>query len=304
MKLSTRIMYFWLAVFISYNTYAQHINKSIPADLCIDEDAYSLYEAINTYRQKLNLDAISLSASLCYLAQMHVQDLAANFDMENAWQSDCGMKSWSDKGHWKAFCYPKDQSGKRDIKDKAKELTPYAGKAWEILYWENNDWAPLADKVLNLWLEIPQSSDMLCNTGKYKSKVWRSIGVAYMNGYVSVFLGTLTDKQKSISKCGSQSIEATETINASAVSTIQIPKNETVDTIGDYHIIVASFSKRTEAEKALNNYLNQGYTKASIIVNGTNSFRISLGVYANAETAAKDLEHIQKQQKDAWILKR
>ncbi len=291
------------------SAFAQNTNKRIPSDFCVDENGYAIYEAINNYRQKLALDPIPLSASLSYLAKLHVGDLAANFDMKNAWKSDCGMKSWSDKGHWKAFCYPKDQSKKRDIKDKAKELTPYRGKAWEILYWEN-DWAPDPDKVLQFWLEIPQSADMLSNTGKYASKNWLSIGVASADGYISVFLGRIKDTQGPAIPCHlqvthsdtHQNIDTPNTTTIIEESTITPPKTVSVTTAA-YHIIGASLNNKTDAETSLANYIKKGYTNAKIISVSTTKYRISLEQYATAEEANQALKSIQTQQKDAWLLK-
>lgn len=303
-----RIIYLIIiaCIFVLPSAFAQNTKKRIPSDFCVDENAYALYQAINNYRQKLSLDPIPLSASLSYLAQLHVKDLAANFDMKNAWKSECGMKSWSDKGHWKAFCYPKDQSKKRDIKDKAKELTPYKGKAWEILYWEN-DWAPDAEKILHFWLDIPQSADMLSNTGKYAQKDWQSIGLASSDGYISVFLGRVKDTQAPPIPChlqatnNMQNTSDIQTNNTTTAVTQAVVPQATSSAL--YHIIAASFNNKTDAETSLANYIKKGYANAKIISTSSTKYRISLGQYTTAEEAYKDLKTIQKQQKDAWLLR-
>lgn len=277
--------------------HAQRPNKSIPQAFCIEDEAYELYQAINAYRAKLALDAIPLSASLCRLASLHVADLSENFDVKTAWKHKCGMKSWSDKGPWKAFCYPKDQGRGRDIKDKAKELTPYKGKAWEILYWEN-DWAP-ADRVLQFWLEVELSADMLSNTGKYANKKWRSIGVAEQDGYVSVFLGTLKDVVPYVLRCGDNEMVMHDKNKPAPVVT---PKAMPNVGVGQYYIIAASYNKESDAHKAVADYVRRGFDKAQVVSVSSAKFRVSLGAYSNMQEAQAALKKAQAKQADVWLL--
>src|ERR1035437_4201732 len=113
--------------------------------VCISPLEYKLYPMINAYRQRYDLPPIPLSKSLCQVASTHVSDLF----FHHPDQGSCNAHSWSDKGSWKPFCYPRDENKKNSVWDKAKELTKYKGKGYEIVYWENN--AVVIDSIIAFW---------------------------------------------------------------------------------------------------------------------------------------------------------
>ncbi len=94
--------------------------NSIPVNFRTSQDEMRLYNMINDYRKKYDLPPIPLSASLCYVASAHVRDLF----FHHPDQDPCNFHSWSDKGPWKAFCYPRDENKKNSVWDIPKEITP------------------------------------------------------------------------------------------------------------------------------------------------------------------------------------
>jgi len=149
----------------------QKSGGSIPAGYRISQDEIKLYHMINDFRRKYDLPPIPLSISLCYVASSHVRDLFFNHPD----QEPCNFHSWSDKGPWKAFCYPRDENKKNSVWDKPKEFTPYKGKGYEIVYWENNQ-ADI-DSVINLWKSVGYFNNFLLNTGKWQNQKWEALGV-------------------------------------------------------------------------------------------------------------------------------
>src|ERR1035437_4272893 len=115
--------------------FSQVPGKEIPVTYCISPMEYKLYKMINDYRRRYDLPAIPLSKSLSYVASTHVKDLFNNHPD----QDPCNAHSWSDKGPWKPFCYPRDEKKNNTVWDKPKELTNYKGKGYELVYWENNE---------------------------------------------------------------------------------------------------------------------------------------------------------------------
>ncbi len=68
--------------------------------VCLSANEYRLFELITQYRKELGLPFIPLSASLCYVAQMHTKDLFVYRPDRNG----CNMHSWSRNGKWSACC--------------------------------------------------------------------------------------------------------------------------------------------------------------------------------------------------------
>lgn len=159
----------------------------IPSGYRISEDEMRLYRMINDYRHRYDLPPIPLSVSLSYVASTHMKDLFFNHPD----QEPCNSHSWSDKGSWKAFCYPRDENKKNSVWDKPKEITPYKGKAYEIVYWENAQ--ANIDTVINFWKSVAYFNSFLMNTGKWQGTKWEAIGVGIYENYACAWFGQLPD---------------------------------------------------------------------------------------------------------------
>ena len=292
MKVVYKIFFF--SVFLSAQLWAQTDSK-IPQDFCISQQEYKLYSLVNTYRAKLALEAIPLSKSLSYVAKIHAADLSKNYSSDD----DCNMHSWSDKGTWKAFCFPADQNRRNDIKDKAKKIANYPGKAWELTYWENAD----ADVgfVLEFWNSIPYTSSMIVNTGKWADKEWKSMGVGIQDGYVLLWLGEKVDLEVSTQICetgekiSNYSIPNELVVPLSEISDTQINKNNM------FYIIIGSFNQVSDAKSAVTSYHQMGYPKA-VLVENQGRTRIAIDSYKTKEDAEKGLEKYKSKFQGAWIL--
>jgi len=278
-------------ILIITSSFAQNKSK-IPEDFCMTQDEYRLFSLINEYRTKLALNTIPLSKSLSYVAKTHAKDLAGNFNPA----SDCNMHSWSDKGNWKPFCFPKDQNRKHDVKDKAKELSNYPGKAWELTYWENSK-ADL-DFVLDFWMSIPYTADMISSSNAWEKKEWKSMGVGIQDGYVLVWMGTDVDVEISTLIC-----ETGERImNKSIPNELNAPvvQNNTKANEGTYFIIIGSFKVKSDASSAVESYHQMGYPNA-VVIESQGRIRVAIDAFISQELADASLEKYRNKFQGAWI---
>jgi hypothetical protein len=270
-------------------SYAQQSSK-IPQDFCISQQEYRLYTLINEYRARLALDAIPLSRSLCFVARTHAKDLSANYPLGDG----CNMHSWSDKGNWKAFCFPKDQNRKNDIKDKAKEITNYPGKAYELTYWENSE-VDVAF-VLDFWNSIPYTGDMISNINKWSKKAWKSMGVGIQDGYVLVWLGQSVDVEISTQIC-----ETGEKImNQSIPNEVIAPVTKKSVSASSFYIIIGSFNARSDAQSAVDSYHQMGYPNA-VVIESQGRVRVAIDVFKTQDLADRSLERYRTKFQGAWV---
>lgn len=168
----------------------------VPSSFCIGKVEQELYLALNKFRKENNLPPIPLSASLSYVAALHAKDLFLNHPD----QGNCNPHSWSAKGFWAPFCYPRDENKKNSVWDKPRELTRYPGKAFEIVYSENN---PLIrDTILMVWQGEDYFRSFLLNTGKWLGKPWNAIGIAVYENYACAWFGESVDPEGGVSVCG------------------------------------------------------------------------------------------------------
>ena len=183
-----------------FPVFCQHPDKKgheVPVSFCISPMDYKLYTMINDYRARYDLPPIPLSKSLSYVASVHVKDLFLNHPDRGS----CNSHSWSASGHWKPFCYPRDENKKNSVWDKPKELTNYKGKGYEIVYWENS--AAVIDSVITFWKSVDYFNSFLMNTGKWNGKRWNAIGVSIFENYAVAWFGELSDQESGPVVCGS-----------------------------------------------------------------------------------------------------
>lgn len=330
MKFNYRNILFTLILFLSavhspVRIMGQTLLKGnrVPVNFCIGSKEMKLFQMINEYRSIFELPAIPLSKSLCYTASLHVKDLFLNHPDQGA----CNLHSWSDKGFWKPFCYPRDEDKKNSVWDKPKELTKYPSKGFEIVYWENE--TPDIDSILSVWKTETYFNDFLMNTGKWEGKNWNAIGLAVYENFACAWFGEVTDPEGSPWVCGNPPVikraDSTKRspVPVSKVSKVKV-KNDSAFQIspapgttgnGDstkvfktdstivYYIIVRTNVSKKLAEQISNDYKSKGYQNARV-VEKNGKFRVSVYETKDRLEALTKLKEIRKTLvKDAWLLK-
>lgn len=298
----------------------------VPAGFCISTLEMKLYNIINEYRYRFDLLPIPLSKSLCFVASTHVKDLF----FHHPDQTPCNFHSWSDKGQWKPFCYPRDENKKNSVWDKPKELTKYKGKGYEIVYWENN---PVSiDSIIPFWKSIDYFNSFLMNAGKWESKKWNAIGIAIYENYAAAWFGEIPDTNGEPNICGSvtekkpavvpespkveqspvtpprtekktgNTGKPVKHLQSSSDSAKSVPAEIIKARKGKFYIIVKSLMPLNELKKTAESLKSQGYTDAKILEKD-NKFRVSIMEFDLKAKAESALREVQKTFKDAWLLK-
>jgi hypothetical protein len=150
---------------------------------------YRLYRLIMEYRSLQGKDTIPLSASLTHVAQTHTGDLTEHYTVNGK----CDMHSWSNKGYWTSCCYTRDHAHADCSWSKPREMTPYTGDGFEVVYFDYQ--VPVPENVLDKWKKNPTNNDMLLNIGEWAGENWKAIGVGIFGNYASVWLGKVPDKE-------------------------------------------------------------------------------------------------------------
>jgi hypothetical protein len=329
MKSKGHILLLMLLIF-PVQLFCQHSerkNQEIPKSFCISQMEFKLYTMINEYRARYDLPAIPLSKSLSFVASTHVKDLVLNHPDKGS----CNSHSWSAKGTWKPFCYPKDENKKNSVWDKPRELTSYRGKGYEIVYWENN--ATIIDSIITFWKSVDYFNSFLMNTGKWTGKRWNAIGIGIYENYAVAWFGELVDPDGQPGICGStsdtvkrpssqkpatgkksehpKSQGATSSQAAAPLAPVPVtppplPSETRTETQkaanGRYYIIVKSQSPRAEMEMAQKDLQNRGYS-GSRLLEKDRKLRLSLMDFKEKKAADSALKEIKKTFNDAWIMK-
>jgi hypothetical protein len=203
---SLLILLLFIALTVSLTAQTTTQVRTVPASFCISSEEMKLYTLINEYRKEYNLPPVPLSRSLCYVASTHVKDLITHHPDKGS----CNFHSWSDKGFWKPFCYPRDENKKYSVWDKPKEICNYPGKGFEIVYWENN---PVTfDSILPFWKSVDYFNAFLMNTGKWQDKKWNAIGIAIFGNYASAWFGEIPDPAGEPYVCGHPPLKKPEIV--------------------------------------------------------------------------------------------
>lgn len=282
--------------------------KDIPQSFCVSESEWKLYRMINEYRRQYDLPAVSLSKSLSYVATTHVKDLYFNHPDEEP----CNAHSWSDKGYWKSFCYPKDEDKMNSVWDKPKEISNYPGKGYEIVYWENNP--VIIDSVFMFWKSFDYFNSFLTNSGRWEGKSWNAIGIGIVENYAVAWFGEVQDPAGVPVVCGQEPIKEPTVIVEKNIpkpvvqqqDTIQLVSGKSTDNelkkTGTYFVIVRSMLPRKEAEAVLKNLKAKGYQDARLVItNG--KIRVSINESRDKEEATRLWREAKKSYKDAWLFK-
>jgi len=146
-----------------------------------------LYKMIMKYRDSLDLDTISLSNSLCYVALSHTLDLK----MFNPNKPPCNLHSWSNNGIWSSCCYTPDHLKASCMWGKPREMTSYRGDGFEIATYYSAGMTP--KKALEAWQKSKGHNEVIVNKGIWKTMKWRAIGISIYDNYAVVWFGTERD---------------------------------------------------------------------------------------------------------------
>ncbi len=288
-------------------------NKTIPSSYCISPMEYKLYKMINEYRSRYDLPPVPLSGSLSYVASQHVKDLVANHPD----QGSCNSHSWSDKGNWKPFCYPRDENKKNSVWDKPMELTSYRGKGYEIIYWENSE--VIIDSIMMMWKSVDYFNSFLMNAGKWSGKKWNAIGIGIYQNYACAWFGEARDPIGKPRICGEVETNPEQEPFTEKEKLIETPKMELISDPGDtdeqkpvaenkvlpvktgvYYIIVKSQQSKDIMNRAVEEARKKGYAEARL-VNG-DKLRLSVMDFRQKASADSALRAVKKNYRDAWIL--
>ena len=312
--------------------------KPVPVNFCIDANEMELYKSINEYRKRYDLPPIPLSKSLSYVAALHAKDLF----LHHPDQGSCNFHSWSGRGFWTPFCYPRDENKKNSVWDKPREITKYPSRGHEIVYWENN---PLvADTVLMVWIMEEYFNSFLLNTCKWQGTTWNAIGLAVYENYACAWFGEVPDPEGTITVCGTapepmvkDSIKnpakpvVKPAVKPKKPKTVPVDVNNkdtlakiSADTLSNklpdsvvrsalntqpkdtvsytYYIIVNSILAKDGANKLAETLKSKGYPDAKM-VEKNGKIRVSIIESTDRTAILQKLKEVKKTYRDAWLLK-
>ena len=301
----------------AYNGNAHQLQKTantIPSNYRISEVEMRLYGMINDYRRRYDLPPIPLSISLSYVASAHVRDLF----FHHPDQEPCNFHSWSDKGPWKAFCYPRDENKKNSVWDEPREFTPYKDKGYEIVYWENSQVD--IDSVFTLWKSVGYFNSFLMNTGKWQGTKWEAIGIGIYENYACAWFGQTADPggppllegQNPVPKEVADTVKPSEMIQDNAQEALPVVSGDSSQAATKantaqgpplkYYIIVRSNIPVKDVQKFIIFYTEKGYP-ATKSLEHEGKARISIfETFDKAEAMAK-LKEVKRTYRDAWLMK-
>jgi hypothetical protein len=195
--------------------------------------------------------------------------------------------------------------------NKPKELAGYRGKGYELVFWEKDVTDPA--EPYNMWISHDISSSMLLNWGSWKTRNWKVIGAAIYKGYTVVWFGEEADMAGEPYVCG-RVVASADTVLHSQVTDQKVtgtagirPSSEgSTGTRPDgsaYYLIVGSFDTMGKAKSVADQYKNNGYPDAEVIMQD-NKCRISLGRYTSLEQAKKAKKELEVKMPEIWIMQK
>jgi hypothetical protein len=275
-----RISTLFILLSITYYSFGQ---KKIPSSFCITEDEKKVFDFINKIRKDNNKKSLTISGSLCYVANVHVDDLLKNHPDT----SICNLSSWSDKGDWTPCCYNSYIPKPLCIKNKPKEITPYPYYGYEyVSYFEDG---VSLDSLFTLWKTTKEVQDMILTNGYWHNKSWAIAGVGINKNYVSVWFGQKFDKTPTPKVCKSEK-KNNETVTSSS-------NKESY-----YYVIYLSLEDSKNVKEALRRTRKNGFKDSGVLEND-NKYRIYLKKFSSLKEALHYKDNLSTTYKNAWILK-
>jgi|FLOH01.1.fsa_nt_gi hypothetical protein len=258
--------------------------KSLPDDFCISRMESVLFENINLLRDDYGMSKLQLSASLSYVANLHVNDLLTN----NPDTSVCNLSSWSNKGDWTPCCYTKYLHNPDCMWDKPKELTPYSFRGYELVTFFEEDFN--VDSITNLWSDSKETLDMILMRGNYDNKKWICAGVGINENYVSIWFGQRKDRLTEPEVCDKGAI-----IDSPNSGIIVTNKSNT------YYLIFGSYPSMHDAREDRKKF-KIDFADCDILVKN-NKYRIYLNKFNSLQEALFAKQQLPFAYREAWILK-
>ncbi|MEA3505401.1 MAG: SPOR domain-containing protein [Bacteroidota bacterium] len=246
--------------------------------VCISEEEEELLELVNDFRKKNDKEKIEPSVVMCYVADVHTKDLYLNY--KNS--LNCNLYYWSDKGRWSKCCNDNSFSC---MYDKPFELTGYRSKGYELISYYSDGIS--IESVVKNWKENRAASNFLLQEGKYSNKNWMVIGVSIFEGYISVWMGELSDKKGSPKVCKGNSGKT---------------KNIIADEVPIYILIVGNHPTKKLAQKEVEKLKNRGYENAFFIKHNSR-YRIIADRYYGYAASKKAKNNLPKRYNKSWITK-
>ncbi len=269
-------------ILFSLNLTAQ---KGPDKDFCISGDEISLFKFINQLRSGYEKSQVQLSASLSYVAKLHVTDLQNN----NPDTSICNSSSWSDKGDWTPCCYNKYVYNPDCMWNKPKELTTYTYRGYELVTYLEDGVS--IDSIYQLWSDSKAVLDMILTRGAYSKKKWICGGLSISQNYVSLWFGQRKDRLKSPDICKNEVLPAD-----SLSTTVKLDNKNT------FFLIFGSYPNMHSAREALKLLKQNDFNDAGILEKN-NKYRIYLNKFDSLREAMFAKDNLPFEYKEAWILK-
>ncbi|MBC8319351.1 MAG: SPOR domain-containing protein [Bacteroidetes bacterium] len=259
--------------------------KEIPNDFCINKQEENLFNMINLLRADYEKPILQLSASLSYVAKLHVNDLQHN----NPDTSICNLSSWSDNGKWTPCCYNKYLHDPGCMWDKPKELTPYTYRGYELVTFFEEDFN--IDTIINLWSDSREVLNMIFTNDEYSNKKWMCAGIGISENYVSLWFGQRTDKLKRPDICDKGNYD-----NDPSAAIIATNK------LSAYYLIFGSHNNMHAAREARRKIKENNFKNCDILVkNG--KYRVYLDKFNTLKEALFAKQQLPFEYSEAWILK-
>ena len=254
----------------------------LPKDFCISPQEKLLFDQLNQLIKDYGKSRLGLSASLSYVAKVHVNDLLNNHPDTSV----CNLSSWSDKGNWTPCCHNPYIPQQDCMWDKPKEMTPYPYRGYELVSYFEGEFN--TDSVMSLWSNSKQVLDMLLMNGNFQKKKWICMGVGMNENYVSVWFGQRSDKLKKPGVCHDASIPVSET----SVSNIK----------ERYYIVFGSYLNNRDAKEAVKRLKKNGFDDAGIL-STNDKIRVYLNNFSNIKEAMFYKQQLPYTYHEAWIYK-
>lgn len=264
-----------------FPTWSVSQNK-VPADFCVTASEADLFNMVNQLRLDYGKSKMQFSASLSYVAKMHVNDLQNN----NPDTSICNLSSWSNNGNWTACCFTKYAHNPDCMWDKPKELTSFPYRGYEMVTLIQGDYNN--DTVINLWSNSKNVLDMILARGTYSQKKWICGGIAKSDNYVALWFAQRKDKLGEPEVCDSKMIVTTDALEE---------RKENV-----YYLIFGSFSNAHDAKEACRDIKKDNFKDCNILEK-KNKFRVYLKKFSSMREAMFAKQQLPYLYKEAWILK-
>lgn len=168
-------------------------------ELCLSKEEQRMYDLIMAYRKQKKLPSIKISAALTKVAQAHARDLSIN-KPNNA--DECNMHSWSSKGSWTPCCYDSKHTQSACMWNKPKEIAGFQADGFEIVSGSMDDnYIATPDAALAGWKKSPGHHAVIVNTGTWKQRTWKGIGIGVYKNYICVWVSSIEDKNTVEKKC-------------------------------------------------------------------------------------------------------